>query len=177
MNLFLNIAIIIIVVCGILILYTISYNSFQNYIIRINEAENNLDGILRKRFDLLNKSISIIKSFDENKENILECVSKIRSKKLTNFELDRQLYEGINELQSYKEEIDGLKTNETFIKIEIDLKESEIEIEAYRKYYNNIITSYNRKVSSFPTNIVAKISKYKNFPYFEDKEDKEEISI
>ena len=42
--------------------YIIIYNRFQNYIIRMNEAETNIDSTLRKRFDLLNKSIGIIKA-------------------------------------------------------------------------------------------------------------------
>ena len=37
------------------------YNKFQENIIRINEVEADIDNVLRKRFDLLNKSISIIK--------------------------------------------------------------------------------------------------------------------
>ena len=33
----------------ILIWYTLIYNKFQNYIIKINEAEANIDATLRKR--------------------------------------------------------------------------------------------------------------------------------
>lgn len=51
-----------IIVGIILISYVYVYNSFQTYIIRINEAEAFIDTTLRKRFDLLNKSIGIIKS-------------------------------------------------------------------------------------------------------------------
>ena len=46
----------------ILIMFIATYNHFQDYIIRINEAEVNIDSILRKRFDLLNKSVGIIKN-------------------------------------------------------------------------------------------------------------------
>ena len=49
-------------ICLILICYTYIYNIFQTYIIRINEAEAFIDTTLRKRFDLLNKSIGIIKA-------------------------------------------------------------------------------------------------------------------
>ena len=52
----------IIVVCLILILLVATYNHFQDYIIRINEADVNIDAVLRKRFDLLKKATSIIKS-------------------------------------------------------------------------------------------------------------------
>jgi hypothetical protein len=87
----------------LLIVFITTYNKFQGYIIRINEAENFIDTTLRKRFDLLNKSINIIKTHSKKKE-VLESVVKLKSKKLSNFELDRQLYESINEFNKYKEE-------------------------------------------------------------------------
>ena len=45
----------------LIIWFTAIYNKYQTYIIRINEAENFIDNTLRKRYDLLNKAISIIK--------------------------------------------------------------------------------------------------------------------
>ena len=63
---------VVIVVCLILIVLVATYNHFQDYIIRINEAEVNIDAVLRKRFDLLNKSIGIIKANIKSDEEILE---------------------------------------------------------------------------------------------------------
>ena len=108
-----------IVICILLICYVNTYNYFQNYIIRINEAEAFIDTTLRKRFDLLNKSISIIKANISNKkEEVMEVIVKLRSRKLSNFELDRQLYDAINEFNQYKETCEGLKNSETFLKID-----------------------------------------------------------
>lgn len=163
--------VIFIVICILLICYVNTFNNFQNYIIRINEAESFIDTTLRKRFDLLNKSISIIKAnINNKKEEVLESIVKLRSRKLSNFELDRQLYESINEFNHYKETCEGLKNSETFLKIELGLFESESEIVAARKYYNDIITDYNKLVRKFPSNIVAKLSGYKNKPYFDGKD-------
>ena len=107
---------------------------FQEYVIRINEAEANIDSTLRKRFDLLNKSINIIKAnCDTKEEPVLESIQKIRSKKLSNFELDRNLYEVINELNNYKQNYEQLQSCEDFIKIEVALNESEAEMIAFRK--------------------------------------------
>lgn len=168
MDLFIYSLLVCIAICLILIWYINIYNRYQNYIIRINEAEANIDSTLRKRFDLLNKSIGIIKAITK-KDNILDIIVKLRSKKLTNFELDRQIYEAINEFSKYKEDYPDLKTNEGFMKIELGINETEAEIVASRKYYNDIITDYNKLVRTFPSNVVAKISKYKVKPYFDGK--------
>ncbi len=146
------------------------YNKYQNYIIRINEAEANIDSTLRKRFDFLNKSIGIIKANTNIEGDILEIVVRLRSKKLSNFELDRQLYEAINEFNKIKEEHPELKDSEAFIKIDLGLSESESEIVASRKYYNDIITDYNKLVRVFPSNIVALVCKYKQKLYFDGKD-------
>ena len=157
---------IVIVVCLILILLIATYNHFQDYIIRINEADVNIDAVLRKRFDLLNKSIGIIKA-NIDEENVLENIVKLRSKKLTNFELDRNLYDAINEFHALKEKYPELQTNEEFMKIDINLMESESEIVGLRKYYNDIITDYNKLVKSCPSNIIALIKGYKTKDYFD----------
>lgn len=152
-----------------LVVFVTTYNHFQDFIIRINEAEESIDAVLRKRFDLLNKSISIIKA-NTKEENVLEMISKLKSKKLTNFELDRQLYEAINEFNGYKEKYDDLKTNESYLKIDINIFESESEIVALRKYYNDIITDYNKFVKNCPSNFIALIKGYKAKPYFDGNE-------
>lgn len=170
MNTFSIFLIFIIIICSILIWFFATYNVYQSFTIRINEAENFIDNTLRKRFDLLNKSVSIIKSHTKKKEKVLESITKLKSTKLSNFELDRKLYDAINEFNKYKEENEKLSNNENFIKIDLSLFESEAEIVAARKYYNDIITDYNKLTSSFPSNIVGIICKYKKKPYFDGKD-------
>ncbi len=158
---------IVIVVCLVLILLIATYNHFQDYIIRINEADVSIDAVLRKRFDLLNKSIGIIKANINTDEEILEGIVKLRSKKLTNFELDRSLYDAINEFHAIKEKYENLQTNEEFMRIDINLMESESEIVGLRKYYNDIVTDYNKLVKTCPSNIIAMIKGYKAKDYFD----------
>ncbi len=166
--------ILIATIIGIILLiiitwFILTYNHFQEYIIKINEAEAKIDGILRKRFDLLNKSINIIKAHIETEEEILEEIVKLRSRKLVNFELDRKLYEGINEFNLYKEKYPELNKIDNFIKIDVSLNASEIEITAARNYYNDIITEYNKLVKVFPSNIIAKLYKYSYRNFYDEK--------
>ena len=167
----------IVILCIILIWFVATYNKLHEYKIRINEAETNIDSTLRKRFDLLSKSIGIIKA-NTDKTEVLETIANIRSKKITNFELDRKIYEAINEITSIKEEYKNLKKVESFMKVELDINETEAEMVATRKYYNDTITDYNKMVKSFPSNVVAKLCKFKSKLYFDGKEsNKKEIKI
>lgn len=155
------------ILCALVLGFSITYNRIQDCIIRINEAEVNIDSVLRKRFDLLNKSIGIIKNTTKTEDEILDIIVKLRTRKITNFELDRNLYDAINEFNSYKEKYKELKNCEEYLKIEINLFESESEIVALRKYYNDIITDYNKLIKSVPSNIIAIIKNYNIKPYFD----------
>ncbi len=166
---------ILITICMFFILIINTYNKFQVYIIRINEAEANIDAVLRKRFDLLNKSIDVIKTNTNTEEDVLEQIVKLRSRKLSNFDLDRKLYDGLKEFEKYKEKYPELKNSESFMKIDIAINESEAEIVAFRKYYNDIITDYNKMVKSFPSNIIAIIFKFKDKFYFDGKNMNDDI--
>lgn len=175
MNVFFVTIVFLILVCLILVWYVATYNKYQSLIIRINEVEANIDTVLRKRFDLLNKSINIIKANTDIETEVLGLIVKLRSRKLSNFDLDRQLYEAINEFNYYKENYPELKDSDSFVKIDVNLNETEQEITALRKYYNDTITDYNNLVRKLPTNIIAKISKYKEKTYFDGKNMNDDI--
>ncbi|MCI8544681.1 MAG: LemA family protein [Bacilli bacterium] len=176
MDVVMIILIVCILLCFFFIWYINVYNKFQEYIIRINEAEANIDSVLRKRFDLLNKSIGIIKTNTKEKGEILTVIDELRSKMLSNFELDRVLYDALNEFHTYSLKYDELKRNDAFTKIEIGLNESEAEITAFRKYYNDIITNYNKLAKVFPSVIVAKLCKYKAKTYYDGKNMEDDIT-
>jgi len=176
MTVFFIILILFIILCLIAVWYVNTYNRFQGLIIRINEVEANIDTTLRKRFDLLSKSVSIIKANTDIQGEVLELIVKLRSRKLSNFDLDRQLYEAINEFHGYLENYPTLREQENLQKIDITLNESEHEITAFRKYYNDTITEYNSLVRKFPTNLVAKIAKYKERTYFDGKDMSDDIT-
>lgn len=175
MNVVFTVLIILIIICLILIWYVNTYNKYQSLIIKINEAEANIDTTLRKRFDLLNKSINIIKGNTKIEGEVLELIVKLRSRKLSNFDLDRQLYEAINEFNYYKESYPELEKVDSLVKIESALDDSEHEINALRKYYNDTITEYNKLTKKFPSNIVAIMLKYKEKTYFDGKNMNDDI--
>lgn len=158
-----------IIVCLFFIWFLHTYNKFQTFIIRINEAEANIDSVLRKRYDLLSKASKVIED-DTKEENVLTQIKEMKSSNLSNFEVDRIVKDGINEFSVYKKKYPKLKDNELFIKTDIELINSESEIISLKKYYNDIITEYNRYGRIFPSIIVAFILRYKQRTYFDGKD-------
>lgn len=161
---------IIIFVCIIIAFYTYLYNKFQDVIIRINEVEATIDTNLRNKYDLLNKSISIIKGNVEIKNDIFDEIVKLRSRKISNFDLDRKLILAFNEFNSLKDKHKELNKSDELNKIEKDINEIDNKLVIFRDYYNDNITNYNRMVKSFPTKIIAIINKYEEKLFFDRKD-------
>ena len=162
--------ILIILFCIIFLSYMLIYNKLNDYIIRINEVESNIDSSLRNKYDLINRSISIIKEKKEIDNKVFDEIIKLRSRKISNFELERKLTNAYNELDIVINNDKELNTNEELIKTLISLKDINEKLEVLINYYNNNITSYNKLIVMFPTNIVSQINKYKSKLFFDMKD-------
>ncbi len=168
---FLIILLILIVIVGNIFIYgVVIYNKYQQYIIRINEVESYIDNTIREKYDLLNKSIGIIKGNTEIKEEIFPEIIKLRSRKMSSFELNRKLIDSVNEFNKIDEEHPELRESDAYIEIYSSLQTAEENIETYKDYYDNNIIKYNSLVRKFPTNLIAKIYKYEEKTFFDGKE-------
>ena len=148
--------IITIVILLVIIWFSAVYNHFQTYIIRINEVDANIDNSLRKRYDLIMKSDEVINSILDTKEDNLPEIKALKEEKdISNFELDRRLIDILAKYYGIKEDNPELKKSDKFNKIDNDIRLSDAEIGAYRRYYNDCITKYNHLVKKFPSNIVS----------------------
>jgi len=163
--------ILIVLFCIISLIYMLIYNKLNDLIIRINEVEQNIDTSLRTKYDLINRSVSIIKGNTDIKNDVFEEIVKLRSRKISNFELERKLTNAYNEFLIVKEKYSDLvKNSEEIIKISINLEEINEKLTILIEYYNNNITKYNKLITMFPTNIVAKINKFNTKLFFDRKD-------
>lgn len=163
--------ILIVLFCIISLVYMLIYNKLNDLIIRINEVEGNIDTALRNKYDLINRSVSIIKGNTDIKNNVFEEIVKLRSRKISNFELERKLTDAYNEFLIVKEKYDDLvKNSEELVKISINLEEINEKLVILIDYYNSNITNYNKMITMFPTNIVAKINKFNTKLFFDRKD-------
>ena len=163
----------IIVICVLVGLYTYFFNKFQDYIIRINEVEANVDSILRSKYDTINKCVSIIKGNDKINskldKNMFEEIVKLRSRKISNFDLDRKLVEANNQFITIKEKYEEINDNDEIIKYSNELAELDDKLEIHVNYYNKNIAEYNKLIKLFHTNIIDRLCKYEEKLFFDRK--------
>ena len=163
----------IIALCILTAIYITYYNKLQDYIIKINEVESILDNNLRDKYDNLNKAVTIIKSNDDIKEEdkkLFEEIIKLRTRKISNFDLDRKLIDANNNIITIKEKYKDIKTNKEIINISKKIEELDETLIVNRDYYNRNIAEYNKLIVLFPTNIIARICKYQEKLYYDKKD-------
>lgn len=133
-----------------------------------------LDNNLREKYDNINKCVSLIKGNPTiNKEidkKMFEEIVKLRTKKISNFDLDRKLIEANNSFITLKERYKELKENKDIILITQKIDELDDNIVVNKDYYNKNIKEYNKMIKMFPTNIIAKIYKYEEKLFFDKKD-------
>ena len=163
------ILIIIVVIFLLFIAFSIIYNKFQEYIIRINEVESMIDTYLRNKYDLINRAIPIVKSNIDKDRNVFEEIVKLRSRKIGNFELYRILTRASNELNGLKTEFPDIEKSEEVKKILKQIADIDIKVDNCIDYYNDNISVYNTLLKKFPSNIIATFCKYEEKLFFDRK--------
>ena len=151
---------------GITLAYILLYNKLQKYLIRINEAENEIDETLRKKYDIL---VNMENEINTNTNLSQENFKDFESDKMSNFEADRKLTK-INDIfkkikEYYYDDLD----NETYRNLCTELKIIEEKNDSAKSYYNKYTTDFNILIKSFPSNIISRIHKMEERSYFDNK--------
>ena len=138
-----------------------------------NEAFSTMDVYLKKRFDLIPNLVETVKGYSTHEKSTLEEVTKARASVSSatttesRLEAEGQLSQALGRLMMVSEAYPDLKANVNFMDLQSQLKLMESEIASSRKYYNGVVKTYNIKVESIPSNIVAKLCKFHQRPLFE----------
>jgi LemA protein len=93
----------------------------------------------------------------------------IETDKLSSFELDRKLVSLTREFYNLKFEHREIGKEEGFTHMDFILKDNEAELDGYTTYYNDNIAKYNKLVRMFPSNIVAKLARFKERTFYDGK--------
>ncbi len=165
---YVSIILIIIIIIGMIgLLYVITYNDMVSYKIRIEKAEGIIDEKLREKYDLIATMNIAIKKVVTKKDYLKDYID-LKDKRISNYEMDRKLIEAMNiilEVKNDYEQLDNKDFNKQLKKIE---EINEI-LTSCKNYYNKNTTELNKIIRKFPSNIVAKIHRYKIKPFFDGK--------
>lgn len=180
-----NIGLVIVVAIAAFVLgfYTSVHNSLVKAHENINEKTANISVQLERRADLIPNLVNTVKGFTDHESEVLDKITEARQSILSAKNIDdkmaanEQLTSALNSLNVIVENYPELQSSQNYINLQDELAGTENRISTARVDYNNAVKDYNKIVKSFPTNIVANISGFKEEKYFEVDVEKQQVPV
>ncbi|MDM8281458.1 LemA family protein [Lactobacillus gallinarum] len=166
------ILIIIVLLVGI---YIAIYNGLQKSRVFVDESWSQIDVQLKRRNDLIPNLVETTKGYAKHEKSTLEDVVKLRDQ-LVNvpqgdheeaMKLSNQITDSLKSIFALAEAYPDLKANQNFLKLQEELTNTENKIAYSRQLYNSSVASYDQKLLTFPSNLIAKIHGFTKIDYLE----------
>jgi LemA protein len=162
------------VVVLVLLAVLISYNRFVSQRQYIRNSWANVDTELRRRYDLIPNLVETVKGYAKHERETFERVTEARTRAVANTgdpaaqaADENVLVDSLKQLLAVSEGYPDLEASENFLELQRELVTTENRIQAARRFYNNNVRDYNRRVQSIPSLVVARLFGFDEEQYFE----------
>jgi len=166
-------AVVVVLALAVVIWYFSCYNSFVRLKNNYEEAFSTMDVSMKKRYDLIPNIVETVKGFAKHEKETLDAVISARANALKagagaeKIKAEKEFGGAIRNLIAVAESYPDLKANANFLDLQSQLRNIETEIANSRKYYNACVKTFNTKVESFPSSIVARSRGFNKAALFE----------
>jgi LemA protein len=151
-----------------------SYNRFVSQRNLVRDAWANIDTELRRRYDLIPNLVETVKGYASHEREVFENVTKARAMATaaTGSPAEQAAAEGplvaaLRQLFAVAENYPDLKANQNFLALQAELSNTEDRLQTARRFYNSNVRDYNRRVQSFPSNLMARSFGFTEEQFFE----------
>jgi LemA protein len=167
------------IVLGIVVLLllagVLSYNRFVSQRNQIRSSFANIDTELRRRYDLIPNLVETVKGYAAHEREVFEDVARTRSAAMatsgqspaSQAAAEGPFVAALGRLLAVAENYPQLRATENFQQLQAELTNTEDRIQTSRRFYNNNVQDYNRRVQSFPSNAIASTFHFKEEEFFE----------
>ena len=170
------VAIIIIIIISALLVVTFyiigQYNRLIDSRNRIEDQFTPIELELRKKQDLIPNLTDIIKSITKHEEKVINELTSASSKLTKNKDINdkiasaNNMNRALNKIFALIDTYPELKRNKNFLSLQKKLEECEDRINYARTFYNDVVLDYNNLKQQFPSNMIAKLFKFKEINYY-----------
>ncbi len=165
-----------VVVLILLIWFIAVSNKLNKAIVKIEEADSDIDVALTKRYDVLTKMLDTVKGYAKHeKEVIIETINLRKGMSISEKnEANNKMDEAFGKLNVVAENYPDLKASENFKTLQLSISDVEEHLQASRRLYNANVSRFNQMIVTFPTSIVAGMKSLKKKDFFEAEEIKKQ---
>ena len=161
----------------LLIAVAISFNRFVGQRNLIRDSWADVDTELRRRYDLIPNLVSTVKGYAAHEKPLMERVTEARAAAVAatgpadqQARAEAPMVVALRGLLAVAENYPNLKANENFLALQDELATTEDRLQTARRFYNGNVRDYNRRVQSVPSNLIAKIFRFRSERFFEVEE-------
>lgn len=174
----------LLIIVGIIIVAVIflvvPLKNLYNNLVHLDESVNNswaqVENQLQRRYDLIPNLVETVKGYASHEREVLIEVTQARAsvggaKTPTEMmQANNDLSNALARLLVVVERYPDLKADQRFKDLQIELAGTENRIAVERRRYNDTVRTFNQKVRSFPTNMIAGMFGFEKRDYFEAPE-------
>lgn len=165
-----------IIIIGIVVLLAFYVVGVQRNLVNLSEEVSASWGDVeiqyQRRADLIPNIVETVKAQAIKEQEIFTQIAEARAKLAgaanvqDKINANAEVSSVLGRLLAITENYPELKQNQGFQDLRVELEGTENRIAVARKYYNDNVKEYNKKIKVFPTNIAANILGYNDeFPY------------
>lgn len=165
------------VLIGVLVVLLFVFIGMYNSLVSLRQQTSNawaqIDVQLKRRYDLIPNLVETVKGYMKHEQDTLEKVIQARNMALQattvkdKAKAESAVGAALTGIFGLAEAYPDLKANTNMMSLQEELKSTENKIAFARQYYNDIVTSYNTKIETFPSSVFASAGNFKPKDLFE----------
>ena len=150
-----------------------SYNKFTTQEEGIKAQWAQVQNQLQRRNDLIPNLVETVKGYAAHESGVFKDIADARSRLLAakspeeSIQAANQQTSALGRLLAVVESYPQLKADQQFNRLMDELAGTENRLATERMRYNELVRDYNAQRNRFPSNMTAKLFKFKEYPYWE----------
>lgn len=162
-----------IILSALFIYLWMTYNGLVRKLNQVQEDFSDIDIQLKRRADLINNLVEVVKNYAKHEKAVFTTVAKYRSQILTQDTMsdmenaNHALSNISNILLALAERYPELKADKSYQDLMNNMKDTEDSIAIYREEYNKSVKNYNNTLFMFPGILTAKLFNFTQANFFE----------
>jgi LemA protein len=150
-----------------------SYNKFTTQEEGIKAQWAQVQNQLQRRNDLIPNLVATVKGYAAHEAGVFKDIADARSRLLAaktpeeSIQAANQQTSALGRLLAVVESYPNLKADQQFLRLQDELAGTENRLATERMRYNELVRDYNAQRNRFPSNVTAKVFKFKEYPYWE----------
>jgi len=168
-------ALIIVLAIFVIIIFWVvgMYNGLVRLRNQVKNAWSQIDVQLKRRHDLIPNLVETAKGYMKHERETLDSITKARSHAVEasgvadQAKAEGELSNALSRFMLVVENYPDLKASQNFLSLQEELSSTENKVGFARQFYNDQVQTFNTKIESVPSNIIAGMFNFNQAEFFE----------